>query len=601
MKKTIIFFFAIITVIALMFILAACGNSTSDNNEGVDDSEVNKETPKVFLEKLTLDDSRYTLEFDKETTSYKIDLPDGRPTVPRVKATAKDGVDVKISQAAIPDGEKSGFATVSISDKDGNKNIYKIEFVRNRANGFVLQYDDRYEFLKNENDYVFESSAPETVAVDENGLMTAKKVSNTAVTITAKTKSGEVKETLKIDRVEKAHINLFFITGQSNGQGCYDSTNYGKDVEYLIKYEDQLSQVEKIGEMGRVYSFDVHPVSMNSIVSSLKGKMYDMEKYTKQGHQAALGKTFYELSGEKVVFLQSAYSGAPIESWLDMSRHEEGGTYNGQNFYATTKGGYQKLIKMLNKNYEIVYTANFWCQGETAMNAVYSKSLSNYIFSSDPNYNKDDRITDQTYYDYFMMLHNDMKEDFGLQYNGIMFTKSKGVSNQTQIVPIVSAHFALCNNNDDIHVASRNFIEIATQYKDLASKGKEGYGFMGTDNNHYNQIGYNYLGKEVAENAFNAIFGVATNDSKGVEIIANNGKDRLESNDTVEIRVGGSTRLGALSYPHYINEKIEWASNKEDVVTVDSFGNVVGVSKGIATVTATSESGQTLKIYVSVS
>jgi hypothetical protein len=324
-----------------------------------------------------------------------------------------------------------------------------------------------------------------------------------------------------------------------------------------------------------------------------------MEAFTKQGHQAALGKTFYELSGEKVIFLQSAYSGSPIESWLDPSKYDEAGTYGGHNFYRNTQKGYQKLIKLLAKNYEIVYVANFWCQGETAMNAVYKKSLGNYIFSSDPNYNKDERITDQTYYDYFMRIHNDMKADFGLQYNGIMFTKSKGVSNQTQIVPIVSAHFALCNNNDDIHVASRHFIEIATQYKDTASKGTEGYGFMGTDNNHYNQIGYNYLGKEVAENAFNAIFGVATNEAKDVEIISNNGKDRLE-NDTVEIRVNGSVRLGALAYPHYINEKIKWSSNKENVATVDEFGTVKGVSAGVATITVTLESGLEKKIFVSV-
>ena len=255
---------------------------------------------------------------------------------------------------------------------------------------------------------------------------------------------------------------------------------------------------------------------------------------------------------------------------------------------------------MLGENYEIVYKANFWCQGETAMTSVYNKRMGDYIFSSNPAFDKKDLITDETYYNYFMMLHNDMVEDFGIQYNGIMFTKSKGVTNQTKIVPIVSAHFALCNNNDDIHAASRTFIEIATQYKDTASKDKEGYGYMGTDNNHYNQIGYNYLGKECATNAFNAIFGVATNEAKSVAFISIYCTPLSNDGESLQVGVDGETRLGALCYPHYVNEKLTWTSSDESIVTVNEFGVVKGVAKGSANVTVRSESGAEISLYVSV-
>ena len=234
------------------------------------------------------------------------------------------------------------------------------------------------------------------------------------------------------------------------------------------------------------------------------------------------------------------------------------------------------------------------------MNAVYSKRMGDYIFSSNPAFDKNDLITDETYYNYFMMLHNDMVEDFGLQYNGIMFTKSKGVTNQTKIVPIVSAHFALCNNNEDIHVASRSFIEIATQYKDTANKDKEGYGYMGTDNNHYNQIGYNHLGKECATNAFNAIFGIATNEAKSIDVISNDGKTRYLEGESLALAKGGETRLGALCYPHYVNEKLEWTSSDESIVTVNEFGVVKGVEKGSAKITVKSESGASLTLYVRI-
>ena len=272
-----------------------------------------------------------------------------------------------------------------------------------------MQYDDRYYFNAGyHNDtgdkYVYKSSDPDIISVDEDGIMTAKKVADKEVTLTAY-QGDVIKATFVVDRVEKAHINLFLITGQSNGQGCYDSSNYGKDVANIVAFEDQIKLVEKIGGEGRVYSYDVYPRSQNTDVYKQKGKIYDMELYAKQGHQAALGKTFYDLSGEKVVFLQSAYSGAPIESWLDPRRHkEEAGTYGSHYFYTDTQKAYKNLTNMLGDNYEIVCTANFWCQGETAMTAVYSKRKGDYIFSSDGAFNKNVLIIEETYYKYFMMI-----------------------------------------------------------------------------------------------------------------------------------------------------------------------------------------------------
>lgn len=594
MKKRIGQLISLLMALLFMFTLISCGKTNNDKNEDGEKMKID-----VYLESIKLDDDRYSFEFDKEKAKYTVNLPAGRPTVPRVSATAGDGVEVKVVQAAIPDDQTSGKASIYATDGDGKKTEYTVEFVRDKANGFVLQYDDRFQFIPEaQGSYTFSSSDPNVVSVDENGVLTAKMVSNNPVTITAKGQG--VDETLVVDRVEKAHINLFFMTGQSNGQGCYDSSNYGKDVANLVRYDEQLKLVEKIGQMGRVYSYDVHPVQMNGLVLTQKGKMYDMEQYAKQGHQAALGKTFYELSGEKVVFLQSAYSGAPIESWLDANRHEEAGRYSGTNFYQTTKAGYDKLIGILSTNYEIVYVANFWCQGETAMTGVYDKALEDYAFKGDDEYDSTRLMTDETYYNYFMMLHNDMKEDFNLQYNGIMTVKTRGASNSTTLVPIISAQFALANRNSDIYIATRKFAEIARTYNDY-DKTSEGYGFMGTDNLHYNQIGYNYHGKEAATNAFYAIFSNIQDEKQSVEIIGSDGISRLTSRDSLDIKVGGQMRVAALCAPYYSNEIIEWTSDKEDVVTVNEFGVLTGVSAGSAVITATNENGekQTIKVWVS--
>ncbi|MBR5322078.1 MAG: Ig-like domain-containing protein [Clostridia bacterium] len=593
-----------ITLAALMMIsLYACGNAKENGGDNVKETENQQnEAPKVFLETLTLDDSRYSIgEFKKDVHEYIVGLPDGRPAVPRVQATAAEGVEVKISQAAIPDNKTEGKAVVTATDADGNKTTYTITFKRNIENGFVLQYDDRYMFELDDKSgaYTFESSDPDIVSVDKDGVMHAKKVADKEVTLIAKQGTVE-KAKLTVDRVEKAHINLFLITGQSNGQGCYDSTNYGKNVANLIEFEDQLKLVEKIGGEGRVYSYDVYPRSQNTEVYKQMGKIYDMAVYTKQGQQASLGKAYYDLSGEKVIFLQSAYSGAPIESWLDPKRHKtEAGPYASHYFYTDTQKAYKTLTRLLGDNYEIVCTANFWCQGETAMSAVYSKKKGDYIFSTDSGFKKSDLITEQKYYEYFMMIDQAMREDFKLDYNGIMFVRTISMSNKTQIVPIISAQYALVNNNDNIFVASKKFIEIARMYSST-DKTSEGYGFIGTDNIHYNQIGHNYNGKEAAENAFKTIFGVATNVCEGIEIIAQDGVKRLTSSDTVTLSKGGTMRLGALSLPHYIDEKIVWSSNKEDVVTVDEYGVLRGVGAGTAVVTVTNESGKEQKVYVTV-
>ena len=608
MKKYLSFFLIFVLMLSLGCNLVSCqkvekqnsGNETESKNNTSEEKE-----PTVFLDSLTLDDERYTIgEFKKNVFEYKVSLPDGRPTVPRVNATAPDGCVVKISQAAIPDSATSGKATVTVTNAKGESSAYTVIFERSIENGFVLQYDDRWVsntgYHNDTGDgYVYESSNPDIISIDENGILRANKVSDEEVTLTAK-QGTAIKATLVVDRVEKAHINLFFITGQSNGQGHYDSSNWGTGVAHLISHEEQLENVEEIGGEGRVYSYDVFPRPENKEVYSLKGKIYDMATVSKQGHQNSLGKTYYELSGEKVVFLQSSYGGAPIESWLDIKRHKDiVGSYDQHYFYAETRSAYNKLVKLLEENYEIVCTANFWCQGETAMTAIYDRNLTTYLHPSNDGFKTSNLMTDEKYYNYFMMMHEDMKEDFGLEYNCIMFVRSRGGVSKSAVVPIISAQFALCNNNDDIIVATRTFAEIGTMYGS-GDKNKEGYGFIGTDDTHYNQIGYNYHGKEAATNAFNAIFGVATNTCEGVEIIANNGIDRLDSTKIITLKAGKEQRIGALCLPHYINESIMWTSSDESVATVDKFGKITAVGAGNAVITATASSGKMQSVNVKV-
>ena len=560
----------------------------------------------VYLTELTLDDTNYSLSFDRNKFTYYVDLPAGRPAVPQIEAKADDGVTVKVYQAFIPDGETKGKAAVVVSD-GGRSNTYTVTFTRDSKNGFVLQYDDRYMLPIAEEGYTY-SSNNAALIVDENGLMTAKAVTNTPTTVTA-TKGTDTK-TFIVDRIEKAHINLFFVTGQSNGQGCYDGVTVNGEGTLedpnQIYYNVQLDTVIRPDEKGRVYSFDVHPRNENvkyyNDPAFQANVIYDMHDFSRQGFASPLGVDWYDYTGEKVIFLQSAWSGSAIESWINPKTHpDEAGKYSSQklNFYETTKAGYEKLIPLLEENYEIVRKMNFWLQGETATNAVYDKTKGDYHFSDDSTFDPTKLMTDETYYKYFKWIDEDMRKDMGLEYNGILSIRSHGAKTRQTIVPIVSAQFALCNENDGIFIAMRKVMEITRQYVD-PDKTSDGWNFMGTDNNHYNQIGYNRVGAEAAENAFNFAFRPFNKKAAGVEIIDNDGKTRLDDNATLEIQAGTVYRLGVLSLPHYTSEKVTWTSTDSNIAYADMYNAVYAKSAGSAKLTVTTESGHSKSINVTV-
>ena len=563
----------------------------------------------IYAQSIVLDDDNYTFEFDKYTKKYTVNLPAGRPPIPQVSATAPDGVNVEITQGYIADGETKGSAYVVVS-KDKQETVYTIEFIRDKANGFVLQYDDRYEFVPEEKaDYTFTSSNDTIVSVDENGLMTAKKVSDEAVTITA-TSEGKT-EKLVIDRVEKAHINLFLMTGQSNGQGCFDNVSMdGEQVDESAqeRYYGYMAEIEKIGQDGRVYSYDVHPRNENIAYlkdmgllganETLAKRFYDLNKLTKQGHFNSLGKEWYETTGEKVVFLQSAWSGSPIESWLDPTVYDFAGNYSGRNFWNTTKEGYNALIEILSENYEIIRTGNFWCQGETAMTAYYSKSAGNYITSGAAGFNSANLMTSQTYSEYFQYLHNDMIEEYGIEFSGIMMVRNRTVSNRAKISSLVTAFFELVNNEDNtIYLATRRFTEIA---KKASGTTDEGDGFIDTGDLHYSQKGYNYHGIEAATNVLGAVFASPYTKATDVEIIDTDGIKRLENNYSFELKTGATYQIATLPIPWSSGENVKLTSSNPAIATVDQFGLIKGISAGDADITATAENGASRTIKVSV-
>ena len=560
----------------------------------------------VRLTTLTLDDDAYSLEFKENILSYTVKLPAGRPGIPRVSATAEDGATIEIDQAVIPDGQTYGYAKVKVTGEDNESNTYTVKFEKDIEQGFVLQYDDRFEFtpdvvLSEGEQLTFVSDNADVVSVSADGVMHAKAVSSDSVTVSAMV-GDTVKDTLVIDRVEKAHINLFLVTGQSNAQGCYANST-ANDPALCA---EQLAQVEKIGRDGVVYSYDFHPRKSNTEVYALRYTLYDMNTVAKQGFQSSLGKKWYELSGEKVVFLQTAYSGAPIQSWLDTETQPEAGKYSGRNYYDDTQKAYADLMPLLENNYEIIRTANFWNQGGTAMASVYSHERGDYINSSDPEFDPTKLMTDEEYYTLFMLMHEDMKREFGIEFCGIFLNRvtpgatsaeNKALQSHTDMVPIRSAQYGLHNTVAEVSLISR--VGDYAKRDTWADKTDPGWGFVDSDNTHFTQVGYNERGRVAAENAFNIWVGDVS--AEKVEIVAENGRDRLSSDDTINLKEGEDYRLAGYALPETSGAKTVLASSNPAIVSVDKYGVVRALAAGDAVITATTENGKTASVKVNVS
>lgn len=588
-----------------------CADANGDGKVDVlDVIALIREQGAPYLDTLELESERYSITFDKYTQNYTVALPAGRPVIPLVKGTS-EGNEVKVDQAYIPDGGTEGQAKVTVSDGEGTR-TYTVNFVRSEENGFVMQYDDRLYVsevpeLAGKTGIEYRSSDEELVAIDENGVVRAVGITDEPVTVYANYNGSTVWHKT-VDRVEKARLNIFLVTGQSTAQGCYATGAWAAE-EKDAKAAEQHALIPEIGTTGAVYGFDVFPRSENKQVYGLRYNLYDLNEHAKQGWEPALGKEFYDSCGEKVLFYQSAYTGAPIEAWLDPERHTEAGTYTSSkyNFYAKTKEYYPEMLSQLGDNFEIVRTCNIWYQGGTGMASVYDYASSNWINSGNAAFDASQLITDQQYYDRFMMINADMIEDFGVERNYIILNRvitgaasaeSIALQRLTDLVPVKESQLALTQNGQNVILVSR----VSEWSRMATSTDTEtyGYGFIGEDNVHSTQIGHNEVGRTSGISIFQNIFGTYDLSSAYIDLLATNGRDRLGPSDTIEMQTGDVYRTGAIAEPIAASLVGTWSSSDEAVATVTKFGKVTAVGAGSARIIITFENGMSSYFNVSV-
>lgn len=583
----------ILVLLAAVILLASCGGQPDAALHGEKEDAVMQ---KPFPEKILVDGEALTLEEGK--TEYEYLIPDGDPYIPKVEASAGEGTEVTVRDGYIPRGQNEGRAEIVLK-KDGSEQTFSVIFRKDAEKGVVLQYGGTYVFDCGEG-AVYSSSASEYVKVDENGVVRAKDVTDSPVTITA-VKDGETK-TLVIDRVLRARVDLIFTAGQSTAQGCYDTSDKtGK----RIPTSEQHALIERIGDEGLSFGFDIFPRSENTQVYSLKGHLYDRGLHLKQGYENSIALALLENCGEKTLFVSSAYSGAPIEAWLDPDEDEDAGPYGSHYLYSKLKSGYKVLEREIAKHFEIERRLCFWWQGGTGMSYVYSREKGGWIKPSDPDFNVKDRITDEKYYEYFLRVRDNFKEDFGVERffliparctPSVCSSENVKLGIYVDLSPVRTAHYRLCNEVEDVTMVSR-LVDCMRPYSS-PDKTSEGYGYIGVDNTHSNQIGYNALGRDIGNNIFEYYH--AKPSAESVEMIASDGRTRFAHGETLPMKISESKRIAAKSLPFMCDEKLTFVSSDDSVAKVSGFGCVEAVGKGTCRVTAKTAGGHEEYIVIAV-
>lgn len=575
-------FFSGILVFALIvsMLLIGCAQAPDTSTQGSkgptqQSTDATKGTEVAELPRLeTLSvDGGYTLDFSPEQLSYEIAIPAGRPRVPHIAATAADGASVSVTQAVLADGAEKGTAYALVTDDAGNTAEYTVTFRRDASLGFHLQYDDYYDF-QIEGAAKYTASDPSVLEVSKAGVVHVCKLSDTPVTVKALASDGKELATLTVDKVVKAPLNIFLITGQSNAYGTYDIPSGTNEALFT---SEQMKQTLR-PDPGTVLCTDV------SNVGVILADMYDLS-VGRKGFSPALGKTWYDLTGEKTLMIQTAVGGAPIEAWM---KPENGArnTYGdiNANFYETTYNAYTHCLAQINaadSGYELNRVHAYWLQGETGMASSYNPDKHGAGIGDWDFGNKNNLLDAKEYYDIFMKNMTYFEEDFGCEFMGILLVRainevcqseSQQVQLLTDLVPARAAQYALHNSNgSNIALVSR-VCDIA-RMSSWEDRTDPGWGLMGSGNLHYNQTGHNLNGVEAANNTYLMLYDREGRKAYDIEVIKSNGRDRVEEGETLEVVAGETYQTSAMVLPMYSDTPlITYEVTDPSICTIDEFG-----------------------------
>ncbi len=207
----------------------------------------------------------------------------------------------------------------------------------------------------------------------------------------------------------------------------------------------------------------------------------------------------------------------------------------------------------------------------------------NYKYKGDwkaPSSKKDLMTADQ-YTGYFMSMYESLVKDVGLEFIGILPVRSMtGVSSkenleEQQLVDLVApraSQFAM-------NFAGKGNIAIVTLVTDIArtesypDKNAEGWGYIGCFNIHYNQLGYNAIGKDSALNAARLLTAYDDKKAQQIRVYDTNGRNIIENGASVRMECGSTKQITAIVLPLYAEARsLTFTPSDPEAVRIDANG-----------------------------
>jgi len=483
-----IIFLSLLIIAALVFGVLAIDHY-SHKGDVNDDPKYDPAPPEA--PKLTeISIKGYDVDFDPEVRYYEVQIPAGNPVLPVVKAKAQEGVDVKVYDGLIPLENNEGSAKIYLDDGK-YKNSYEIRFIKNDELGYVLQYGDSLQFtpnykLKRNEKFEFTSDDTSVVSVDEQGNLKVISTSNESVSIYAKV-NGRTKDVMQINSVEKAELCVFILAGQGNAAGiggdAYESVEPKKGTAYTSEPDTSPYSMEPLGK--------------------------------RAGYSSVLANYWYDNTGEKVLIIHTAISGASIKDWV------QGGTA-----YDQASERIEIIINDLNKKeskFSITKTFYIWQQGE-------------YDFLND--------ISSEMYIECFYDMYRGMKE-YGIDMTAIIPVRYSLADHNTPhiIQPVCAAQHFLGNMEKDIRIISM-FPEEATVEN----------GYIAEDNLYYTQSGYNKLGMDVVNNIFKCFDPETEKSVRNIEVYLRDHGTKISYGSVLRLNQYNNVQLVVSVQPLYAAE-----------------------------------------------
>ena len=303
--------------------------------------------------------------------------------------------------------------------------------------------------------------------------------------------------------VEKAKINLVLISGQSNAHGGYGKAGDVIEPERGNSFYWNGSSLEDL--------YDHKPTLSGSV-----------------GWYHTLAAEWYELTGEKTVVIHYTLPGCSITRWASFDGKIT--SYTSQTIVESVTGCIDALSE--SDSFELIRTGYYWLQGEDDAWVVQTNNP---------------YPTAAQYVTAYMSMHDAFTEALAVEgldapYGAIFSCRTRNDIENYNAIEYCSMRVAqqyIANTEDDIYMASviadgwdEGSIEFTSKTGiTIKTDGEK----AGANNIHYNQVGYNIIGLDAADNMYDALVAAEKPVVTDFEIVGHDGRTKYADGDTVNV------------------------------------------------------------------